>query len=252
MDHDADPSHPRYRSLLMRHRLEVAAKKGMLADSAMIAHGRGEAYDYLLGERTIPSAHVASQIALQVLMQAERPVLSVNGNVVALAGDEMLKLADKIGCPLEVNIFYRTPERMDALLKDLNERKERLDLNVDILGANPNATIPGLKGPRAKCESKGILRADAILVPLEDGDRCEALVAMGKTVIVIDLNPLSRSSQRGSITIVDELSRCLKNMLSMDSEQLPSLETYNHTQPLQDALDAIVDGMKDRFSGTKE
>ena len=252
MDHDADPSHPRYRSLLMRHRLEVAAKKGMLADSAMIAHGRGEAYDYLLGERTIPSAHVATQIALQALMQAERPVLSVNGNVVALAGDEMLKLADKIGCPLEVNIFYRTPERMDALLKDLNERKERLDLNVDILGANPNATIPGLKGPRAKCESKGILRADAILVPLEDGDRCEALVAMGKTVIVIDLNPLSRSSQRGSITIVDELSRCLKNMLSMDSEQLPSLETYNHNQTLQDALDAIVEGMKDRFSGTKE
>ena len=252
MDHDADPSHPRYRSLLMRHRLEVAAKKGMLADSAMIAHGRGEAYDYLLSERTIPSAHVASQIALQVLMQAERPVLSVNGNVVALAGDEMLKLADKIGCPLEVNIFYRTPERMDALLKDLNERKERLDLNVDILGANPNATIPGLKGPRAKCESKGILQADAILVPLEDGDRCEALVAMGKTVIVIDLNPLSRSSQRGSITIVDELSRCLENMLSMDSEQLPSLETYNHNQTLQDALDAIVEGMKDRFSGTKE
>ena len=53
MEHAADPSHPRYRSLLMRHRLEVAAKKGMLADSAMIAHGRGEAYDYLLGETTI-------------------------------------------------------------------------------------------------------------------------------------------------------------------------------------------------------
>ena len=43
MDHAADPSHPRYRSLLMRHRLEIAAKKGMLADSALIAHGRGEA-----------------------------------------------------------------------------------------------------------------------------------------------------------------------------------------------------------------
>ena len=155
MDHAADPSHPRYRSLLMRHRLEVAAKKGMLADSAMIAHGRGEAYDYLLGETTIPSADAAAQVALQALMQAEHPVLSVNGNVVALAGDEMLKLADKIGCPLEVNIFYRTPERMDALLTDLNERKERLRLDVDILGANPDATIPGLKGPRAKCESKG-------------------------------------------------------------------------------------------------
>ena len=101
MDHAADPSHPRYRSLLMRHRLEVAAKKGMLADSAMIAHGRGEAFDYLLGETTIPSADVAAQIALQALVQAEHPVLSVNGNVVALAVDEMLKLAYKIGCPLK-------------------------------------------------------------------------------------------------------------------------------------------------------
>ena len=166
-------------------------------------------------------------------MQAKQPVLSVNGNVVALAGDEILQLADKIGCPVEVNIFYRTPERMDALLTDLNERKERLDLSVEILGANPDATMPGLKGPRAKCESEGILQADTILVPLEDGDRCEALVAMGKTVIVIDLNPLSRSSQRGSITIVDELSRCLENMLAMETDALPSLETYDHLQTLQ-------------------
>ena len=118
MKHAADPSHPRYRSLLMRHRLEVAAKKGMLADSAMIAHGRGEAYDYLLGERTISSTHFASQVALQSLQQAERPVLSVNGNVVALAGDEVLQLAQKLNCPVEVNIFYRTPERMHALLSD--------------------------------------------------------------------------------------------------------------------------------------
>jgi len=252
MEHAADPSHPRYRSLLMRHRLEVAAKKGMLADSALIAHGRGEAYDYLLGETTIPSADAATRIALNALMQAEHPVLSVNGNVVALAGDEMLRLADKIGCPLEVNIFYRTPERMEALLSDLNERKGRLGLDVDILGANPDAVIPGLKGPRAKCESKGILRADVILVPLEDGDRCEALVAMGKTVIVIDLNPLSRSSQRGSITIVDELSRCLENMFEMKTEGLPSVESYDHHQTLQNALDTIADGMKNKFSEAKE
>ena len=44
----ADPSHPRYASLLMRRRLEIAAEKGMLADSAMIAHGRGEAFDLSL------------------------------------------------------------------------------------------------------------------------------------------------------------------------------------------------------------
>lgn len=251
-EHAADPSHPRYRSLLMRHRLEIAAEKGMLADSALIAHGRGEAYDYLLGESTIPSAHHATQIALRSMYEAKHAVLSVNGNVVALAGDEMLRLAEKLKCPLEVNIFYRTPERMDALLSDLNERKERLGIEVEILGANPDAVIPGLKGPRARCESKGILTADVLLVPLEDGDRCEALVAMGKTVIVIDLNPLSRSARRGSITIVDELSRCLENMLTMDRKSLPAIESYNHNDSLQGALDVIVSGMENRFSEPKD
>lgn len=51
--------------------------------------------------------------------------------------------------------------------------------------------------------------ADVVLVPLEDGDRCEALVRMGKSVIAIDLNPLSRTSRSASITIVDELTRAL-------------------------------------------
>ena len=55
----------------------------------------------------------------------------------------------------------------------------------------------------------GIGSADVVLVPLEDGDRCQALVDMGKQVITIDLNPLSRTAQTAHITIVDELTRCL-------------------------------------------
>jgi 4-phosphopantoate--beta-alanine ligase len=51
--------------------------------------------------------------------------------------------------------------------------------------------------------------ADVILVPLEDGDRCEALVDMGKTIIAIDLNPLSRTARKATLTIVDELTRAL-------------------------------------------
>ena len=247
MDHAADPSHPRYRSLLMRHRLEIAAKKGMLADSALIAHGRGEAYDYLIGEQTIESADFATKVALRCLKEAKHPVLSLNGNVVALAGDEMLQLADLLDCPVEVNIFYRTPERMTALLSDLDERNKRLGLGVEILGANPDAEIPGLKGPRAKCESKGILQSDVLLVPLEDGDRCQALAAMGKTVIVIDLNPLSRSSQTGSITIVNEVTRCIAEMVDGFDSDLPSRSDYVHEETLQAALDSIVNGMKDRF-----
>ena len=39
-----DPSHPRYESLMIRKKVADAGAKGMLADSAMIAHGRGEAF----------------------------------------------------------------------------------------------------------------------------------------------------------------------------------------------------------------
>ena len=113
-DFAADKSHPRYQSLLMRHRLEMAAKAGMLADSALIAHGRGEAFDYLLGEATIASAHDATMEALAHLQNADCAVISLNGNAIALAGKELMQLASLLKIPVEVNIFYRTPERMKA------------------------------------------------------------------------------------------------------------------------------------------
>ncbi|MGB1355407.1 MAG: phosphopantothenate/pantothenate synthetase [Poseidonia sp.] len=243
----ADPSHPRYASLLMRHRLEVAAERGMLAGSAMIAHGRGEAFDYLLGERTTDSARLASLQALACLHHATHPVLSVNGNVAALASDAMLRLAAFLSCPLEVNIFYRTPERMKAILGFLDERKVALGVDVEVLGHAPDATIPGLKGPRSACHKDGILASDVILVPLEDGDRCEALVNMGKTVVVIDLNPLSRSARLASVTIVDELSRALETMLEA-SETMKDLTIdpdYNHQAVLNAGLQEMLNRLKE-------
>tara|TARA_B100001094_G_scaffold310307_1_gene344759 strand:+ start:234 stop:980 length:747 start_codon:yes stop_codon:yes gene_type:complete len=237
----ADPTHPRYQSLLMRHRLEEAEKKGMLAGSALIAHGRGEAFDYLIGEQTLPSALQATRQALAHLSGAKNPVISLNGNVVALAGREILHLAHHLQCPVEINIFYRTPERMEALLSHLHELNQQERLDVDILGAEPDARIPGLEGPRANCAKEGIFESDVILVPLEDGDRCEALVAMGKTVLVIDLNPLSRTAQMASVTIVDELTRVISNMNRiLDSgEQIIPLSTYNNQAIVQQTLDHI-------------
>ena len=246
-DFAADPSHPRYQSLLLRHRLEEAEKQGMLAGSAMIAHGRGEAYDYLLGEQTIPSAHEATLHALRALKNAEHPIISLNGNAVALAGEQLLALAQQLKCPVEINIFYRTPERMSALLERLETIKKERSLDVEILGASPNARIPGLEGPRAKCTKEGIIDSDVILVPLEDGDRCEALVAMGKTVIVIDLNPLSRSAKMGTITIVDELTRVAENMLlQFDSIKMSEVSrTYDNEEALRDALRHIATKFSD-------
>lgn len=241
-EHAADPTHPRYRSLLMRHRLEEAASKGMLAGSALIAHGRGEAYDYLLGEQTIPSALEATREAAARLLAAKKPIISLNGNAVALAGKELLEVAQLLSCPVEVNIFYRTPERMAALLRHLEEIKDTHDIDVEILGATPDGRIPGLEGPRANCHIDGILNADVILVPLEDGDRCEALVAMGKEVLVVDLNPLSRTARMATVSIVDELSRVASNLVQL-IPSAPIITEWNNPAILQSALSHIVTTM---------
>ena len=58
----------------------------------------------------------------------------------------------------------------------------------------------------------GIFDADVVLIPLEDGDRCEALVAMGKKVIAIDLNPLSRTARKATVSIVDNILRAVPNL----------------------------------------
>ena len=92
-------------------------------------------------------------------------MLSVNGNVAALASDAMLRLAAFLSCPLEVNIFYRTPERMEAILSFLDERKSRSRLDVEVLGHAPDATIPGLKGAAARCHKDGILASDVDSCP---------------------------------------------------------------------------------------
>ena len=241
-----DPAHPRYESLMIRKKVAEAGAKGMLADSAMIAHGRGEAFDYLLGEQTIPSALEATREVAARLVRAQRPVLSLNGNAIALASQEFLTIASQLGCPIEINIFYRTPERMGALIGHLKMLNTKLDLDVEILGGIPDARIPDLEGPRGACHSEGIFAADAVLVPLEDGDRCEALVAMGKEVLVIDLNPLSRSSSRGTVGVIDEVTRVAKNLIQLIPEK-PEPTDWNNDKALQAALDHITKTMADKF-----
>ena len=86
-------NHPRYESLLLRDKVKNAFLDGYLADSGMIAHGRGETFDYLLGEKTVPAAEEAMKAAVASLLLAEHPVLSVNGNTTALAIDEVIELA---------------------------------------------------------------------------------------------------------------------------------------------------------------
>jgi 4-phosphopantoate--beta-alanine ligase len=199
--------HPRYESLLTRHRIEAGVEKGITSQQGLIAQGRGEAFDYLLGEETIPSADDAERVAAARLLLADHPVLSVNGNVAALCPGELVELAAVVGAALEVNLFNRTPERMDAIVEHLREHGAE-----DVKGLTADARIPGLSHERAKVDADGIYDADVVLVPLEDGDRAEALSAMGKTNIVVDLNPMSRSAQSATVPIVDNVIRAIPNV----------------------------------------
>jgi 4-phosphopantoate--beta-alanine ligase len=82
---------------------------------------------------------------------------------------------------------------------------------VEVLAGRAEPLLP-LSHARALCLREGIFSADTVLVPLEDGDRCAALVALGKRVIAIDLNPLSRTARTATLTVVDELTRALPNI----------------------------------------
>ena len=224
--------HPRYKSLLAREKLVDASE--FVAKQGLIAHGRGEAFDYLLGEQTCLPALSAIKAAASALIEAKNPVISVNGNVVALAAREVARLSEISGAKVEVNLFHRTPERVAGLTKMMKK------VGIDALGADANDKIPGLSSERAKCCSEGIGSADVILVPLEDGDRCEALVKMGKKVITIDLNPLSRTAQTAHITIVDELTRCLP-LLSDFVKEKNGLDSFNNKQCLADVLNYMAE-----------
>jgi 4-phosphopantoate---beta-alanine ligase len=197
-------NHPRYISLITREKLSKAVKEGIVHETGLIAHGRGEAFDYLLGETTIPLADNAAKVAAAALLCAKNPVISVNGNVAALAADSCVHLAESIPATLEVNLFHRTQTRVNNIATLLRKKGAKT-----IYGVHPNAKIPGLDHDRAFCEKEGIFTADVVLVPLEDGDRCQALQKMGKTVIAIDLNPLSRTAQAATVTIVDNVTRAV-------------------------------------------
>lgn len=227
--------HPRYHSLMARKRLvelgDLVAKEGL------IAHGRGEAFDYLLGEATSPPALEAIKAAAQTIREAKAPVISVNGNVVALASEEIANLSKISNAKVEINLFHRTSERVSGLFEIMK------GVGIEAFGVNVDDTIPGLSSERAKCCSEGIGSADVVIVPLEDGDRCQALVDMGKTVITIDLNPLSRTSQTAHITIVDELTRCLPLLIDAVQEGA-SVDDFNNKENLKEVLGFISDRIK--------
>jgi 4-phosphopantoate--beta-alanine ligase len=234
--------HPRYRSLAAREGLAEGARSGIVALEGLSAHGRGEAFDYLLGEATTASAFRAEETAAAMLMTADHPVISVNGNTAALAAGAIADLQRASGALVEVNLFHRTEERINKITALLEAA------GVEVLQGEAERLLP-LSHDRALCLREGIFAADTVLVPLEDGDRCQALVAMGKTVITIDLNPLSRTAGAATLTVVDELTRALPNITAsctaMDEARAGELvASHDNEQLLREALDAIQERLK--------
>jgi 4-phosphopantoate--beta-alanine ligase len=201
---DVPEGHPRYRSLKLRDDIVAGVESGITSRHGLMAHGRGEAFDYLIGEETQPFARQAIHTSAAMLLLAEHPVVSVNGNVAALVPDEVIALGKMLKAPLEVNIFHASKAREEAIQQHLLKHGA-----VQVLMPTTAAQLSFIDSNRKFVHPDGIFSADVVFVPLEDGDRCESLCKMGKYVVTIDLNPMSQTANRSSVTIVDNVVRAL-------------------------------------------
>ena len=225
--------------------------KGLVSQTGLISHGRGEAYDYLMGERTLAPSLKAERAAAAYLLRAKNPVVCVNGNAAALDPKNLIALVNEIPAKMEVNIFHRTEKRMELLISYMEENGAE-----DVLGRCPDARIPGLSSDRALCTRAGIYESDVILVPIEDGDRAKALADMGKVVISIDLNPLSRTSRAATVSISDEMTRALENIIAAVKEMKgrhdaieETIRSFSNESNRKEVVKAICSSLRSEFEG---
>ena len=250
VERGVSPGHPRAESIRIREKLTGQVETGVVALAGLIAHGRGEAFDYLIGERTIQSAERAVTAAAAALLLAEHAVISVNGNLAALCPKDTVDLYVVTGAMLEVNLFHRLPGRDEAIKRRLVEAGA---ITVYGVGEDASARLDEINSERRRVDPRGILAADTVLVPLEDGDRTEALRRMGKTVITIDLNPLSRTARAASITIVDNIVRAMPLLVSETrrmkgfsrDELMRTVSGFSNGRALSDALCSIRRRLKE-------
>jgi 4-phosphopantoate--beta-alanine ligase len=121
-----------------------------------------------------------------------------------------------------VNLFHKSVARSNAIARILKKEDA-----FDVLGLDDKSKmmIKDISSNRKYVDKNGIMNSDTIFVALEDGDRTESLVKMGKKVISVDLNPLSRTAIASNITIVDNIVRVIPNMIKI-SEHLVKKDKY--------------------------
>jgi 4-phosphopantoate--beta-alanine ligase len=225
-------THPRAKSLFIREKLVHAFDKGLIAKEGLMAHGRGEAFDYLIGERTSKAAKKAIRAAASMLNQAQNPVISVNGNIAGLCPKEIVELAKASGAKIEINLFYGTKQRRQNILRILKKNGAKQILGID---AKHSTKLSGLDSARRIVDKNGIYSADVVVVPLEDGDRTLALKKAGKKVITFDLNPLSRTAQTADVTIVDNVVRAIRELIT-ECKKNPTKTKFDNKKNLANAI----------------
>jgi len=236
-------SHPRFVSLQIREKLVEGFNNNLVAKEGLLAHGRGEAFDYLIGEKTTTSAKKAINAAAHTLRLAKHPVISVNGNFAALCPKEIVQLSKITGAKIEVNLFYTSEKRKKSIVSLLRKCGAK-----EILCTNPKTAkkLKGIDSPRRIVDKDGIFAADVVLVPLEDGDRTMALKKAKKTVITIDLNPLSRTAQTADITIIDNVIRGMRLLVTTSKKKSIKNPSYNNKLILNDAILEIKKNLQRR------
>lgn len=245
-----DSDHPRAESLKTREKIADGFREGLVTPEGLSAHGRGEAFDYMIGENTTSTALKAIKAGASKLLTADNPVLSVNGNVAALVPEDIAEISNNTGIKVEVNLFHRSKKRRNKIALHLKEKGVE-----NVLGNEEDffSEIPEIKSNRRVVDERGIKKADTVLVPLEDGDRTEELTRVGKSVITIDLNPLSRTAQAADITIVDNIVRALPalsekivELSDRENKELEKiLEDFNNDENLASMIEIMVENLKE-------
>jgi 4-phosphopantoate--beta-alanine ligase len=244
-DHHVPIDHPRYESLKYRQKIIEGMRTLVVAEAGLIAHGRGECFDYLLGEKTNETAKEAMKAAVALLLTATHAIISVNGNTAALCPNELVELSEIINAPLEINLFYRKKGRIEAIKKVLQSAGAKKILGLD---EQNMVEIDELSSNRRNVDPSGIKIADVVFVPLEDGDRTEALKKIGKKIVAVDLNPISRTSLWADITIVDNIIRALPEMIKIANELKDTgekdlkniIERFDNKKNIQLTLNTII------------
>jgi len=235
-------AHPRYLSLTTRETVAQGVKNGITSITGLIAHGRGEAFVYLIKEKTTESAKKSIDAAACLLINAKHPVISVNGNTAALVPKKLVKLSKIIPAKLEINIFHPSKKRELKIKKHLVKNGAK-----EVLLPQKKSIIKHISSNRKYVNQEGIKKADVVFVPLEDGDRTEALVKNKKKVIVVDLNPFTRSSKKATITIVDNIIRAIPLLIKQIRQLKKSnknklkkiLKNHNNKKNLKKAIKEI-------------